>query len=119
MIQTQGTVCLNVTTPTFIFKHTVLTQQTVNNITASSYTEALHEHVIFITTKTPQKFSKTDTAGTEILFTKTTGLGFMNDDKPLNAYQSHKSSKLSVPCLVTFGKQSLMRLRPAPDLMRV
>lgn len=53
MMQTQGTVCLNVPAPTFIFKHTVLTQQTVNNITASSYTEALHEHVIFITTKTP------------------------------------------------------------------
>lgn len=52
MIQTQGTMCLNVPAPTFIFKHTVLTQQTVNTITASSYTEALHEHGIFITTKT-------------------------------------------------------------------
>lgn len=52
MIQTQGTMCLNVPAHTFIFKHTVLTQQTVNNITASSYTEALHEHGIFITTKT-------------------------------------------------------------------
>lgn len=108
MIQTQGTVCLNVPAPTFIFKHTVLTQQTVNNITASSYTEALHEHVIFITTKNTLKFSKTDIAGTKILFTKTTGLAFMNDDNPLNAYQSHKNSELSVPCLVTFGKQTLM-----------